>query len=89
MIFNRIVFFGRAVKGLKESNLFMEVPWVKEQFVSKLGFTPYPGTFNLRIEGGGSLMRWQEEKKREGIEIRLQKTVFAAPAVAVLILLIK
>ena len=69
MISDRIVIFGKAVKGLEESNSFMEVPWVKEQFVLKLGFTPYPGTFNLEIEDGESLIRWQEAKKREGIEI--------------------
>jgi riboflavin kinase len=78
MISNGIVIFGRAVKGLKESNLFMEVLWVKEQFVSKLGFAPYPGTFNLEIVDGESLMRWQREKKREGIEIRPQENGFCS-----------
>ena len=76
MIFNRIVIFGKTVKGLEESNSFMEVPWVKEQFVSKLGFTPYPGTFNLEIEDGDSLMRWREAKKRKGIEIMPQENGF-------------
>ena len=78
MIFNRIIIFGKAVKGLEESNSFMEVPWVKEQFVSKLGFTPYPGTFNLEIEDGESLMRWQEAKESEGIEMRPQENGFCS-----------
>lgn len=78
MIFNRTVIFGKAIKGLKESNSFMEVPWVKEQFVSKLGFTPYPGTFNLEIEDGDSLMRWRDAKKREGIGIMPQENGFCS-----------
>ena len=76
MIFDRIVIFGKAVKGLEQSNSFMEVPWVKEQFVSKLGFVPYPGTFNLEIEDGESLIRWQEAKRKEGINIVSQENGF-------------
>ena len=69
MSFDRMVIFGRAVKGLEKSNLFMEVPWVKEQFVLKLGFIPHPGTFNLEIRDKESLMRWKDAKSREGIGI--------------------
>jgi len=76
MIFERIVFFGKAVEGLKESSTFMEVPWVKEQFVSKLGFTPYRGTFNLEIEDGESLIGGQEAKKKKGINIVSQENGF-------------
>lgn len=41
----------------------MELPWVTEQIEEKLGFTPYPGTLNLKLS-------------REGVKNRslLQKT---------------
>jgi riboflavin kinase len=27
----------------------MELPWVKRQITEKLGFTPYPGTLNVKL----------------------------------------
>jgi CTP-dependent riboflavin kinase len=72
MIFDKIVIFGLSVQGLRESSSFTEISWVKEKFTSKLGFTPYPGTFNLEIKDGDSLKRWRELKRMEGIEIEPQ-----------------
>lgn len=78
MTFNQIIIFGTAVQGSRESNSYMKIPWVKEQFISKLGFTPYPGTFNLEIKDRSSLKRWQEIKKREGIKIMPQESGFCS-----------
>ena len=66
---NRIIIYGQAVKGLKESFSFTEIPWVKEQLISKLGLNPYPGTFNLEIQDRNSLNQLKQVKKREGVEI--------------------
>ncbi len=41
---------GRIVSGLRVAAGFTELEWVKRQFEEKLGFTPYPGTLNLKIE---------------------------------------
>ena len=40
---------GIAITGLGEAPLFTQVPWVKDQFINKLGIDPYPGTFNLKV----------------------------------------
>jgi len=40
---------GIVTSGLRESRFFTEIPWVKRQFVDKLGINPYPGTFNITI----------------------------------------
>jgi riboflavin kinase len=38
------VFCGRG-----EGARYIELPWVKRQIVEKLGFTPFPGTLNVRL----------------------------------------
>lgn len=54
---------GTVFSGEGEGARFMELPWVTEQIEEKLGFTPYPGTLNLKLS-------------REGVKNRslLQKT---------------
>ena len=66
---NSIVIKGRITEGLKESNFFTHLPWVKEQFISKLGIDPYPGTLNLEIIDAEDVERSQKIKKQKGIEI--------------------
>ena len=60
---------GRITEGLKESSFFTHVPWVREQFITKLGIDPYPGTLNLEIIDAEDVGKLKEIKKRKGIEI--------------------
>jgi CTP-dependent riboflavin kinase len=64
-----IVIRGTLVEGIKESGLFMSIPWVREQFMEKLGIDPYPGTLNLEIRDSQDLDVLKEVKTRAGIEI--------------------
>lgn len=41
---------GRLIKGRGEGVGFTQIPWVKEAFTRILGFEPYPGTVNLRVD---------------------------------------
>lgn len=66
---NPLVIRGRITEGLKESRFFTDIPWVREQFINKLGIDPYPGTFNLDIIDAQDLEKLKEIKKRKGIEI--------------------
>ncbi|MEM0492661.1 MAG: DUF120 domain-containing protein [Candidatus Thermoplasmatota archaeon] len=45
----RVVFKGRVVSGLGEGKYYTEQDVYKNQFKDKLGFTPYPGTFNIEV----------------------------------------
>lgn len=65
----KVAIKGTLVEGLKESGLFMGIPWVKEQFLEKLGIDPYPGTLNLEINDPQDLDTLKEVKTRTGIEI--------------------
>lgn len=40
---------GQVVSGLGEGRFITELDWVRSQCQSKLGFSPAPGTFNLRV----------------------------------------
>ncbi len=42
---------GKIVSGSKKASYFTQLDWVRNQCITKLGFSPYPGTFNLEIEG--------------------------------------
>jgi CTP-dependent riboflavin kinase len=51
---------GVACSGLGEGSGFTALPWAAAQFASKLGFSPHPGTFNLRMQGE----RWAAARAR-------------------------
>ena len=40
---------GVVTSGTSEAGTITEIPWVKEQFINKLGVNPYPGTFNITV----------------------------------------
>lgn len=42
-------FDGVLVSGLGEGGYYVQLQGYREQFAQKLGFTPYPGTLNLRL----------------------------------------
>lgn len=42
---------GLAVSGLGEGAGFTGLAWADTQFRAKLGFAPFPGTFNLLMDG--------------------------------------
>jgi len=44
-----LLFEGAVFSGLGEGAYYMSQDGYRKQFVEKLGFDPYPGTFNLRV----------------------------------------
>jgi riboflavin kinase, archaea type len=44
-----LVFEGTVFSGKGEGRKFVSLSWVKQQIKEKLGFTPYAGTLNLRL----------------------------------------
>lgn len=44
-----IEFKGRIFSGSGEAAEFIKLPWVKAQIIEKLGFTPYNGTLNIKL----------------------------------------
>jgi len=40
---------GTVFAGQGEGQKFAKLPWFKKQLKEKLGFSPYPGTLNIRL----------------------------------------
>jgi len=38
-----------VLSGKGEGAKFIKLPWVKKQITEKLGFTPHPGTLNIKL----------------------------------------
>jgi riboflavin kinase len=59
---------GKVFSGSGEGAKFIQLPWVKKQITQKLGFTPYPGTLNIKLKEGNVNLK-ELLKKAEAIEI--------------------
>lgn len=60
---------GQLISGMGEGRYYMEIPKYKEGFRKSLGFTPYPGTLNLRLVTQEDIRIRQTLQDLEGIEI--------------------
>lgn len=60
---------GEIVSGMGEGRYYMELPGYKKQFKKKLGFTPYPGTLNLKLNSEADIRGRQILQDTQGIEI--------------------
>jgi riboflavin kinase len=64
-----IVFKGRVFQGLGEGAYYIGLDGYKRQFVKVLGFDPYPGTLNLKLESPTQMEQKREIRSREGLKI--------------------
>lgn len=53
---------GVVVDGVGEGRTLTQLDWVREQFRAKVGFDPYPGTLNLRVQDTRTLDEWRAAK---------------------------
>ena len=54
---------GRVFTGQGEGKKYVSLSWVKHQIKEKLGFDPYPGTLNLRLDEENAKHRVVLERK--------------------------
>jgi riboflavin kinase len=48
--FKNIIITGMIFSGNKESVNYLSFDWVKKQLVEKIGFVPFPGTLNVKLD---------------------------------------
>ena len=48
---NDVILKGKVSPGTGRAKFFMTRPNYRKQFIGKLGFDPYPGTFNIKLSG--------------------------------------
>src|SRR5919112_2498767 len=46
----RVIIKGKIVTGMGEGSYYMSKKGYKDQFSEKLGYEPYPGTLNVKLE---------------------------------------
>lgn len=63
-----LTFSGKVFTGLREGAYYMSLSGYKKQFVSLLGFEPFPGTLNLKLSGD-DIERKRELRLSEGLRI--------------------
>lgn len=59
---------GVVVSGLGEGRYYLSIPGYLKQFERKLGYTPFPGTLNVKL-AGEALSRLPEAKGLAGVRI--------------------
>jgi CTP-dependent riboflavin kinase len=64
----RMIIRGTVFSGLGQGGFFSQLDWVKQQCRDKLGFVPFPGTLNLKVDQE-SLNVVKKLRAREGINI--------------------
>ena len=73
---------AKKITGLVFSDLgraagFMALDWVQSSLKDKLGFSPYPGTLNLRLRTNGERDLWRAVRETgQGIEISAPDAAF-------------
>jgi riboflavin kinase len=58
---------GKVFSGKGEGEKFIRLPWVKEQIAKKIGFVPYSGTLNIKLEENSAKLNLL--KKTRALEI--------------------
>ena len=60
---------GRLTTGIGQGKHFTRLDWARQQFMSKLGIDPFPGTINLIIDDSESMKVWNRLKGTTGVRI--------------------
>ncbi len=60
---------GRLTTGIGQGKHFTTLEWVRQQFMDKLGFDPFPGTINLIVGDSESMAVWIRLKATPGVRI--------------------
>lgn len=54
---HKISLSGKVITGLGEGQYYISLEGYRSQFIEKLGFTPYPGTLNIKLDPRSIEMR--------------------------------
>jgi HAD superfamily hydrolase (TIGR01509 family) len=65
---SRLTLSGRLARGKGEGASFTRLPWAREQFLSRLGIDPFPGTLNLALDAA-CLPGWQALRASPGVPV--------------------
>ncbi len=61
---------GRVFSGMGKGRYYVGHPEYQKRFKECLGYAPYPGTLNLKLEESSSIRELRELRSKDGAEIR-------------------
>jgi riboflavin kinase, archaea type len=64
-----LIFRGIIFRGYGEGRYYVSMPGYAKQFQEKLGFTPFPGTMNLRLKTPAQVAQRRQLSVLDGVEI--------------------
>jgi len=67
---------GHLVTGLGEAATFTRIDWARDQFVTKLGIDPFPGTVNLTLDDAVEIAKWARIRALPGIALISPRTAW-------------
>lgn len=65
----RLRFRGRAFSGMGKGKYYVGHPEYQKRFEGTLGYRPYPGTLNVKLERSEELERMRELRGLKGVAI--------------------
>jgi CTP-dependent riboflavin kinase len=60
---------GRLATGIGMGTTFTQLDWAKDQFRSRVGIDPFPGTINVIVDDPDSMPVWVRVKRTDGIHM--------------------
>lgn len=66
---NRYAFHGKLFQGLGEGGYYIGLDGYKNQFSKLLGYEPFPGTLNIKLESSIDVEQKRQLRLREGLRI--------------------
>ncbi len=65
----KLILAGQVVTGRGQGAAFTQLDWVREQFITRLGIDPSPGTLNLNLDTPTDLLTWADLRSRADYRI--------------------
>jgi len=66
---DELVFRGQVFTGLREGRFYVSLKGYSKHFRATLGFVPYPGTLNLRLDSPAQIQQRRRLASLRGIEV--------------------
>ncbi len=66
---NRYTFHGKLFQGLGEGGYYIGLDGYKNQFSKLLGYEPFPGTLNIKLDSSIDVEQKRQLRLREGLRI--------------------
>ncbi|MDG6909045.1 MAG: CTP-dependent riboflavin kinase [Nitrososphaerota archaeon] len=65
----RLSVTGTVFSGMGKGKYYVGHPEYQRRFRERLGYSPYPGTLNVKLEDGALIRKLEEIRKADGVKI--------------------